>query len=383
MKILCSGYLIRYPLGGMTWHHFQYLAGFRQLGYEVVYFEGHGWPNSCYDASRNEMTADPSYGIAYVRQLFEAHGLGGNWCYLAEDGSSYGMPRSELARYCRECDLYLNLSNINWIPELDLCRRRALVDTDPVFTQIGGHGMGGALDQYHALFTYGENVHRPGCDMPTAGRRWLPTRQPVVLDLWPVREGEPNAPLTTVMNWSAYGGREHEGRVYGQKDREFAPFFALPREVGAPMEIAFNGPPEVRERLATGGWQLADPRAVTRTPEVYQAYLQSSRAEFSVAKHAYVSTHSGWFSDRSTGYLASGRPVIIQDTGLSEVLPCGEGLFTFRTIDDVAAAVEAVKRDYRRHCAAARRIAEDHFASSKVLGAVLRECDLPARGDID
>src|SRR5262249_33790843 len=156
----------------------------------------------------------------------------------------------------------------------------------------------------------GENVHRPGCEMPAGGVQWLPTRQPVVPDLWPVTSGEVNAPLTTVMNWSAYGECEYQGRVYGQKDREFAPFFALPHETGESMEIAINAPAEVRERLALGGWRLADPREVTHTPAVYQDYLQGSRGEFSVAKHAYVSTRCGWFSDRSTGYLAAGRPVV-------------------------------------------------------------------------
>src|SRR5262245_56086831 len=186
LKIVCSGYLIRYPLGGMTWHHAQYLIGFKRLGHEVTYFEDYGWPNSCYDASHNEMTSAPGYGIEYLKEFFDQHDFGEAWCYLAEDGKAYGMSRDELAERCRVSDIYFNLSNINWIPELELCRRRALVDTDPVFTQIGGHGLGGPFERYDALFTYGENVNNPNCDMPTAGAHWHRTRQPVVLDLWPV-----------------------------------------------------------------------------------------------------------------------------------------------------------------------------------------------------
>ncbi len=184
LKIICSGHLVRYPLGGMSWHHLQYLVGLRQLGHDVIFFEHYGWRDSCYNPARNVMSGDPSYGVDYLLRLLRPFGLQRSWCYLAEDGTAYGMPRERLAQLCRESDVYLNISNINWIPELEACRRRVLIDTDPAFTQIGAHGLGGPYERYQALFTYGENVHRTGCEMPTSGARWLPTRQPVVLDLW-------------------------------------------------------------------------------------------------------------------------------------------------------------------------------------------------------
>jgi hypothetical protein len=317
------------------------------------------------------MTADPSYGLTYLLSLLRPHGLEDSWCYLAEDGTSHGMPRERLAQLCRECDVYFNLSGINWIPELEDCRHRVLVDTDPVFTQIGGHGLGGPFYRYHTLFTYGENVHRPGCEMPTGEARWLPTRQPVVLDLWPVRTSDPDAPYTTVINWSAYGDREHQGRVYGQKDREFEPFFSLPRKTGEDMEMTINGPVAVRERLADGGWRLANPSEVTRTPWTYQQYLRASRAEFGVAKHGYVSTQCGWFSDRSSAYLATGRPVVIQDTGFSRFLPCGAGLLAYRTPDEAIAAIQRLHEDYDEHCQAARSLAEKYFDARRVLTDLL------------
>jgi hypothetical protein len=281
------------------------------------------------------------------------------------------MPRERLAELCSECDVYFNLSNINWIPELEQCRRRVLVDTDPVFTQIGGHGLGGPFSRYHALFTYGENVHRAGCDMPTGGAHWFPTRQPVVVDLWPVEAGDPSAPFTTVVNWSAYGDREYEGRVYGQKDREFEPFLSLPRDTGEAMQIAVNAPATVRERLAGGGWQLADPKEVTRDPWAYQEYLRGSRAEFGVAKHGYASTRCGWFSDRSSAYLATGRPVVVQDTGFSDFLPCGEGLLAYRSPEEAVAAIRSLSDDYEGHCRAARVVLEEHFDASQVLTDLL------------
>src|SRR5262249_36631664 len=195
MKVVCSGHLVRYPLGGHSWHHLQYLIGLQRLGHDVTFFEDYGWSYSCYDPTCAGWTAIPEYGLAYTRNLFRDYGFTGRWCYLGEDGSAHGMRREDLAQACRECDLYFNLSNINWIPEVRECRRRVLVDTDPVFTQIDGHGIGGPFSSYHVLFTYGENVNRPCCSMPTAGVRWLPTRQPVVLDLWPVTPGDPSAPF--------------------------------------------------------------------------------------------------------------------------------------------------------------------------------------------
>src|SRR5262249_28522515 len=148
-----------------------------------------------------------------------------------------------------------------------------------------------------------------------------------------------SAPFTSVINWKAYGGRKRGGHYYGQKDREFEPFFPLPREVRQPMELAANAPPAVRRRLEEGGWRLVDPRAVTRDPWTYQRYLAGSGAEFCVAKPAYGSTRSGWFSARTAAYLATGRPAVVQDTGFSDILPCGEGLLAYRTADEARAAI--------------------------------------------
>jgi hypothetical protein len=371
LKIICSGHLIRHPLGGHTWHHLQYLLGLERLGHEVLFFEDFGWPNSCYNAATDEMTSDPSFGIAYFQDVIRRSGFDGKWCYLAEDGSAHGMPREALAQACRESDVYFNLSNINWIDELKLCRRRVLVDTDPVFTQIQAHGMGGPFENYHALFTYGENVHKPGCEMPTGGKQWLATRQPVVMEMWPVRCGDAKAAYTTVVNWTAYGDQTYQGRTYGQKDREFKTFFDMPRESGQAMEIALNASREVKKRFAEGGWRFADPLEISRDPWSYQAYVGQSKGEFCVAKHGYVSTRCGWFSDRSSAYLAMGRPVILQDTGFSEVLPCGTGLLAYGNRSEAFEAIATVEQDYQRHCEAARGIAEGFFDSRLVLGSML------------
>jgi hypothetical protein len=378
VRILCSGYLVRYPAGGFSWHHLQYLVGFRRLGHEVNYFEHYGWRNSCYNPVTDSMTADHRYSIAYVAELLGRYGLDGHWCYLAEDGQAYGMSRDELVDCCRRCDVYVNLSNVNSIPEINECRRRVLVDTDPVFTQIDALGAEAELSAYHGLFTYGENVHLPGCAMPTGQWRWLPTRQPVVLDLWQVEAGDPSAPFTTVMSWAAIPDQWHEGQIYGQKAREFQPYVSLPRETGEPMEIAVGAPQELQQRLSEGGWRVAEPRDVVPNASSFQRYLRASRAEFSVAKHGYVSTQCGWFSDRSTSYMASGRPVIVQDTGFSRWLPVGEGVVTFRCPEEARTGIEEVNRCYAVHCRAARALVEEYFDYRKVLPGLLEGARSPA-----
>ena len=209
--------------------------------------------------------------------------------------------------------------------------------------------------------------------MPTAGHRWLPTRQPIVLDLWSVSPPTNNAPYNTIINWTALPDYYFEGRLYGQKDREFAHFFDLPRRTGESMAIAVNGPVAIKKRLEDGGWALADPLIVASDPWKYQDFVRASRGEFCVAKHGYVWTSCGWFSDRSCTYLASGRPVVVQDTGFSWNLPCGEGIIAFKSVDEAINGLQAISAQPLRHSCAARRIAEIHFNSRVVLTDLLEK----------
>jgi hypothetical protein len=368
--------MIRLPLGGHVWHHFQYIAGLRQLGHEVTYFEDFGWPDSCYQPSGDANTSDPSFGIAYLVEFLRQYNVTCDICYLAQDGTAHGLSRADLAARCREADLYLNLSNMSCIPEQQLCRRRVLVDTDPVFTQIGTLGSAEGLRDYDVRFTLGENVHQPGCTMPTADVQWLPTRQPVVTEFWPVEKGRPDAPFTTVMSWNPMVHGDH---TFGGKARAFTPFLRLPQITGEPMEIAINvrarrvDPAQVRARLTAAGWRVRDAAEVTQTPWSYQKYLQASRAEFSVAKHGYVVTQCGWFSDRGASYLASGRPVILQDTGFSKFLPCGKGLLAYRNRREAIATIKSLREDYHAHCHAARALVEEYFDSRRVLTHLLEQ----------
>jgi hypothetical protein len=336
-----------------------------------MYIEHFGWPRSCFNPERRDMISDPSYGVSYMKRMFARCGLQIKWCYLAESGNAYGASPEELQDFCAECDLFLNLSNVNWIPEFERCRRRVLIDTDPVFTQIGTHGFRVPFTKYHARFTYGERVHQPGCSMPTGDVKWLPTRQPVLIDRWPVRIAAPAAPFSTIINWASYPVQIRGDRVYGQKDIEFEPFFCLPRRVSETMLIAANAPDPIQQRLKKGGWRLAQPFEISKDPWTYQDFIATSRAEFCVAKQGYVTTQCGWFSDRSSAYLGMGRPVIIQDTGFSAFLPCGKGLLCYRSPDEAMAAIKVLRQDYGAHASMAREIAEEHFDGLRVLSELL------------
>jgi hypothetical protein len=265
---------------------------------------------------------------------------------------------------------------VTWLEEFAECRRRIFIDTDPGFTQFGmapdvraSRGFASPVD-FHEHHSYGTRIGRPDCPIPTHGIEWKPARPPVVLDLLPVRF-TPEAPcFTTVMAWSPRKPIIYQGVEYGLKDVEFWRIAELPSRVTPCLEIALGGSAPY-DAIAAAGWRLADAAAVTATPWTYRDYIAQSRGEFSVAVNLEVKTRSGWFSDRTAAYLASGKPVVVQDTGFSEDLPCGEGLFAFNTIDDATSAIEEIGRDYRRHCVAARRIAAEHLDARRVIGRIL------------
>jgi hypothetical protein len=222
--------------------------------------------------------------------------------------------------------------------------------------------------------TVGMNVGREGCTVPTCGLPWLTTPQPVVLEHGPVATGPPRHGWTTVGNWRGYGSVTHGGVHYGQKVHSMRPLMGLPRRTTERFEPALDIHPGERadlDALAANGWRLLDPRDVAGTPGKYADFVRESKGEFGLAKSGYVASNCGWFSDRSACYLASGRPVVAQETGWSRWLAAGEGVVPFTTVDDAVAAVESVSRDYPRHARAARAVAERYFDSRVVLPALL------------
>jgi hypothetical protein len=255
---------------------------------------------------------------------------------------------------------------------------RVYLDLDPAFNQLwhAADGLDVGFDGHTHFVTIGQAIGRPECRVPTCGRTWIGTPQPIVLDQWPVADRIAHDAFTTVGNWRGYGSITHEGVFYGQKAHALRQFLSLPTRTDERFLLALAiHPAEVADlaRLAAEGWSLLDPSLVASTPDRYRRFVQFSKAEFGIAKSGYAAARCGWFSDRSICYLASGRPVVAQETGFSDFLPTGNGLFAFETEDDALSGVEAIARDYARHARAARGLAEDCFDAEKVLPRLLAQ----------
>jgi hypothetical protein len=373
LRIIVLGYIVRGPLGGMAWHHLQYVLGLARLGHDVYFVEDSDDYESCYNPVTFEMSTDPAYGLGFAGRAFGAVGLGERWAYWDAHTSRWlGPAGAGIQGVCAGADLLLNVSGVNplrpWLADIPA---RALLDTDPVFTQVRhltDAQARRAASGHTAFFSFGENIGRGPAAIPDDGLPWQPTRQPVVLDAWPVTPGPPEGKFRTVMQWDSYPALRWSGRRYGLKCDSFGAYLELPRRTGELYELAVTRiPGEARELLQAHGWAVGDPAEPSRDPWSYQRYLQESRAEFSVAKHGYVVTRSGWFSERSACYLASGRPVVVQETGFSDWLPRGLGVHPFTTLEEAAAGVEAVNSRYQQNCKAARDLAAEYFDAGKVL----------------
>jgi hypothetical protein len=379
LRIVVMGYLVRGPLGGLAWHHLQYVLGLADLGHDVWFIEDSDDYPACYDPSVRQTGTDPSYGLQFADRAMRRVDLRDRWAYHDAHQQRWLGPAGRSGEsMARTADIVLNLSGVNplrdWWSEAPV---RVFIDTDPVFTQIrhltdGSRAELAAAHTHH--LTFATAFGRPGSTVPRDGFPWAPTRQPVHLPSWTVRPLPQDAPFTTVMQWESYPPTSHDGVTYGQKSESFETILHLPEHVrSVEFELALGsaGVAAPLTQLTEIGWRLVDPLAVTRDPWTYQSYLSGSRGEISVAKHGYVVSGSGWFSERSAAYLASGRPVVVQDTGFTGWLDADQGVLAFRNGEEAREQVAAVLADHRRHAAAARTIAEDVFSSSVVLEELL------------
>lgn len=367
-------------MAGVTAYFMQYVLGLKELGHDVFYIEDSG---ACpYDPIHDTISMDVTYSLDYIRRHLEPFGFRDRWTYADYNGEYTGMSKLQTLDVLRTSDLLINVSAANILREEHMhAPRRVLIDADPPYLQIaaakGEQETIDFLKQHTTLFTYAENIGKPNCRIPSGGFDWQTSRQPVVLDLWRYTFKPDAVALTTIMNWKSYENTEYQGEVYGQKDVEFMKFAELPRYTSQVLDLGIGHPDAPREQLRSLGWRLHDPFPPTRDLATYQEYLANSRGEFSVAKNAYVRPWSGWFSERETCYLACGKPVIVQDTGFSEWLPTGEGVFAFNTIEQARDAIDDMNRDYEHHCRAARRLVEQYFDSDNVLRDLLKKsgCD--------
>ena len=368
--------MVRYPLGGINQWVLGWLVGFQKLGHEVYFVEKSGWPNSCYDLSKRVMTDDCSYGIAVVSALLRRFGLQDKWCFVDAAGRYHGLTRGHVATVFKSADLFVDLEWDEWLVEAADAGLRVFVDGEPGWFQMKmekSRHAGQKSPDYDYYYTTGRNVGTDRSTAPTAGKKWRPVFSPVIVDPFEYKPVKADAPFTTVMNWQSHKQVEFNGIIYGQKDVEFDKFIDLPNLTTTPLEIAVSGSNVPKKRLLDFGWRVRNADDVAVTVNSYREYICASKGEFSVAKNVFVATNCGWFGDRPGYYMASGRPVVVQDTGFSHHLPCGQGLFSVRTVEEAAEAINEINGNYERHSRWARDIAIEYLDATKVLRNFLRE----------
>lgn len=359
--VVAGAVVQRGGFGGHAWVFAQYVRGLRALGWRVVFVD---------------RQVDPAWRPDRAGAVLELLGGPGGVAVLDARGESvYGLSRPELLVVAGEADLLLNVMGFLDDRELlEAPRQRVFLDIDPGFGQMWRDlGLADVFAGHETFVTVARRIE--GSGVPTCGLRWRSILPPVHLPDWPVAAPAPDAPITSVASWRGpFGPIEHGGTTYGLRVHELRRFMDLPAMTGAPLVLALDIDPEDaadRAALVAAGWTLVDPRRVAGTPSSYRDYVAGSQAELMISKHLYVATRAGWFSDRSSCYLASGRPVVAQDTGFADVLPCGDGLLAFDTPDDAAAAIDDLRTRYGEHCDAARAFAEAHLSTDVVLPGLL------------
>jgi hypothetical protein len=383
-KIIVFGILFWYPLAGVTYQFLHYLVGLRRLGYDPYYIEDSGrW---IYDPRLNEFSPDVTGNLEMVVPYLKTHGFGDRWAFRGNypDGKCYGLTEAQILQLYRDADAFLNVTGAQEIRDEHLAiKRRIYVESDPFASQVkvakGDEGMIKMLAAHDTHFSFGENLGAPDCDVPIEKFHWLPTRQPVAVELWnngaPI--GGPN--YTTITTWHNKGKNlDWRGDTwYWTKDREFEKFLELPRRRPAlAFELATSVGEDVQRLLRDQGGRQTGSVEISKDADLYREYIQQSHGEFTVARDQYVRPNTGWFSDRTACYLAAGRPAITQETGFSKFLPTGKGLFGFKTMDDILKAVDAIESDYAGHCRAARDIAAEYFAAEGVVGSLVERAGL-------
>ena len=376
-RIILGSYMVRYPLGGMLSWVLQFLVGFKRLGHEIYFVEKYGYPNSCYDPTKETMTDDCTYGVTVLEKLLESVGLKNTWCFVDRSEEYHGISKQNIEEIFRTADMFIDMgTHGSWATEAEKTGMRVLIDGEPAFTQIKmANNLSAGIEQpqYDQYFTTGKNINTEYSTSPTAGIKWKYLYHPVQVDMFSVIPCPKNAFYSTVMNWQSHEPIEYNGKIYGQKNIEFQKFIDLPKHVSVGMQVAVSGKKLPIDTLKKSGWDVADARLMTISFERFRKYISESRGEFSVCKNVFVANQSGWFSDRSAAYLASGRPVIMQDTGFSRHLPCGEGLFAFNTVEDAKMAIEEIESDYELHSKMARQIAFEYLDTGIVLKSFLKE----------
>src|SRR5438874_465991 len=381
-RIIVMGFMGSMPIAGVIWQHIHYIVGLQRLRHDVYYIEDSA--RLPYNPETFEVNDDCVYAARLLDRLSREFEFENRWAFCARylpGNPTSGLSLKKIRQLYREADAILNICGAQEFNDDLLVSDRILyIESDPGVEQIkidkGVRSTIEYLGRHRALFTFGENIGTKSFPVPTHGLKWLPTRQPVVTDLWRTRRSPPRtAVFTSVANWSTSGLKDitWRGKKYlWSKSREFLRFIAAPKKAGETFELATNiEHAATRAKFERNGWRLTSPLQMSVDYWLYRDYVQRSKGEFTVAKDQYVRLNTGWFSDRSACYLAAGRPVITQETGFTKFYGGKAGLLSFRSVGEIVEAVKAINRDYAQHSRAAYNIARDVFESEKVLKSIL------------
>jgi hypothetical protein len=381
-RIVVMGFMGSIPIAGVIWQHIHYIVGLKRLGHHVYYIEDSA--RLPYNPETFEVNDEFDYAAQILQRLADEFEFKNRWAFCARflpGNPTAGLPLKKIRQLYREADAILNICGTQEFNEDLLASDRIVyVESDPAVEQIkidkGEKSTIDYLKRHHALFTFGENVGTKDFPVPTRGFRWLPTRQPVVTDLWKTqRAPAPAAVFTSIANWSTSGLKDitWRGEKYlWSKSREFIRFVAAPKRVKETFELATNiKDGKTREKFERHGWRFTSPLQLSVDYWLYRDYIRHSKGEFTVAKDQYVRLNTGWFSDRSACYLAAGRPVVTQETGFTSNYGGDAGLLAFKSLGEIVEAVKAINADYQKHSRAARALAQDVFEAEKVLKSLL------------
>jgi hypothetical protein len=381
-RILVMGFMGSCPIAGVIWQHVHYIVGLQRLGHDVYYIEDSA--RLPYNPETFEVNNEFDYAARLLERLAREFEFKNRWAFCARylrGQPTAGLSLNRVRQLYREADAILNICGAQEFNDDLLASDRIIyVESDPGVEQIRiDKGVRSTIDylrRHRALFTFGENVGTESFPVPTHNMKWLPTRQPVVTDLWKTNRAPSRAAVfTSVANWSTTGLKDitWRGEKYlWSKSREFLRFVAAPKKAGETFELATNvEDAKTRAKFLRNGWRFHSPLQLSVDYWLYRDYVRRSRGEFTVAKDQYVRLNTGWFSDRSACYLAAGRPVIIQQSGFTQHYGNDGGLFAFSSIKEIVEAVKAINADYAKHSRAAREVAREIFEAEKVLASLL------------
>ena len=381
-RIVVMGFMGSMPIAGVIWQHIHYVVGLQRLGCDVYYIEDSA--RLPYNPQTFEVNNEFDYAAQVLDRLSREFGFRNHWGFCARylpRIPTAGLPLKRIRQLYREADAILNICGAQEFNDDLLASDRILyIESDPGVEQIKidkrVRSTVDYLRRHHALFTFGENIGTKSFPVPTHGFKWLPTRQPVVTDLWKTDRSLPGAAaFTSVANWSTSGLKDitWRGKKYlWSKSREFLRFVSAPKKSGESFELATNiEDVKTQKRLLRNGWRLQCPLQMSVDYWRYRDYIRRSKGEFTVAKDQYVRLNTGWFSDRSACYLAAGRPVITQETGFTKIYGGKLGLLSFRSLDEIVDGVKIINANYAKHSRAARALACEFFEAEKVLESVL------------